>query len=432
MEEAAQQHNAQVHQFERDRELLESAISKLEEDLRIARRAQDSLDDQKQENVRLKFLHNGGETRDTNVILPLQLLLKETIDRLRFDLDELRGAGRKSLFFLDGSGSGTSSDRADGSLPGSVSKSLGRELARQLGGEEDEAETTEREADEDSNEEVDEIVTTRRRIVSCTLLLFSAFPSRSAHVFRPSQKKRVVKAGVASLNLSVNETTVVHDAGTQTSPISSKEMDVQTDLAAVAIELVAAPAVEIETQGAEVLEVPPEPKTQRELHEELAAGLGIDLSALQTFVDGQKDPPMASPTSFKTMSDTGPSISTRQSRPGRMSRFSSRVNTFSVQAPAFIIDVGSLGGQFDRRQAFADVPSTKAVPNLRSPVRRPVPRDDDFVRPLLDCPLPLGHHHGRLLPPAQPPPPHRAFPPPHHAEGPRQLEPVQQLWLGVG
>ena len=45
-------HGLQVGQFERDRELLQAAISKLEEDLSFARRAQDQLDDQKQENVR--------------------------------------------------------------------------------------------------------------------------------------------------------------------------------------------------------------------------------------------------------------------------------------------------------------------------------------------------------------------------------------------
>lgn len=51
-EEAIQTHSLQVQQFERDRDLLQQAISKLEQDLSEARRAQDSLDDQKQENVR--------------------------------------------------------------------------------------------------------------------------------------------------------------------------------------------------------------------------------------------------------------------------------------------------------------------------------------------------------------------------------------------
>lgn len=50
-EEAIQNHGLQIQQFERDRELLQQAVNKLEEDLVVARRAQDSLDEQKQENV---------------------------------------------------------------------------------------------------------------------------------------------------------------------------------------------------------------------------------------------------------------------------------------------------------------------------------------------------------------------------------------------
>ena len=51
-----QSHALQVQQFERDRELLQQAITKLEEDLAVARRAQDTLDDQKQENVSSSLL----------------------------------------------------------------------------------------------------------------------------------------------------------------------------------------------------------------------------------------------------------------------------------------------------------------------------------------------------------------------------------------
>jgi len=40
-----------VQQFERDREMLQQGINKLEQDLDDARKAQDTLDDQKQENV---------------------------------------------------------------------------------------------------------------------------------------------------------------------------------------------------------------------------------------------------------------------------------------------------------------------------------------------------------------------------------------------
>ncbi|ORY75655.1 hypothetical protein BCR35DRAFT_267831, partial [Leucosporidium creatinivorum] len=144
-EEAAHTHGQQVQQFERDRELLQGAINKLENDLVVARRAQDSLDDQKQEN----------------------LVLKETIDRLRFDLDEMRSANRKSI--LEGNGS-SNSPGVDGLVTGSMSKSLGRELARRLaasGPDEDDDELESEEEETEGEDEVDDIVvTTHRRIVS--------------------------------------------------------------------------------------------------------------------------------------------------------------------------------------------------------------------------------------------------------------------------
>jgi hypothetical protein len=50
-EEAVLVHGSQVLQFERDRKLLQGAIAKLQGELDDARRAQEVLDDQKQENV---------------------------------------------------------------------------------------------------------------------------------------------------------------------------------------------------------------------------------------------------------------------------------------------------------------------------------------------------------------------------------------------
>lgn len=50
-EESIQGHALQVQQFERDREMLQQGINKLEEDLEDARKAHDTLEDQKQENV---------------------------------------------------------------------------------------------------------------------------------------------------------------------------------------------------------------------------------------------------------------------------------------------------------------------------------------------------------------------------------------------
>ena len=90
----------------------------LEQDLGIAQQAQASLDEQKHQN----------------------LMLKETIDRMRFDMDELR-AGLASNASATGSGAG--------SAPSSVSRSLGAELLGKLtdgGGwldEEDEGDSAE-------------------------------------------------------------------------------------------------------------------------------------------------------------------------------------------------------------------------------------------------------------------------------------------------
>lgn len=50
-EEAVLVHSSQVVQYEHDRELLQGAIAKLKSELDDARRAQEVLDDQKQENV---------------------------------------------------------------------------------------------------------------------------------------------------------------------------------------------------------------------------------------------------------------------------------------------------------------------------------------------------------------------------------------------
>lgn len=89
-------HGLELNKWQQQQEQLESHMSHLEAQLVAAREAQAQLDEQKQEN----------------------LLLKETIDRMRFDMDELR-------------------TKADGNVPtaglrdsGSIGKSLGVELSR--------------------------------------------------------------------------------------------------------------------------------------------------------------------------------------------------------------------------------------------------------------------------------------------------------------
>jgi hypothetical protein len=91
----------ETNKYLKENEAYEERIVLLEQDLTFAQQAQASLDEQKQEN----------------------LMLKETIDRMRFDMDELR-AGLASN--ASGVGSGTSS------APSSVSRSLGAELLSKL------------------------------------------------------------------------------------------------------------------------------------------------------------------------------------------------------------------------------------------------------------------------------------------------------------
>ena len=91
----------ETSKYLKENEAYEERIVLLEQELAFAQQAQTSLDEQKQEN----------------------LMLKETIDRMRFDMDELRATLTSNA---PGSGSGTSS------APGSVSRSLGAELLSKM------------------------------------------------------------------------------------------------------------------------------------------------------------------------------------------------------------------------------------------------------------------------------------------------------------
>lgn len=114
----------------------EDRVAHLEEELAIAQQAHAQLDEQKQEN----------------------LMLKETIDRMRFDLDEMRSAATHAA-----AGSGHSS------AANTMSKSLGAELMGKMGeswggeddGLEDEGDSDglELDMDEDTEDEEDVIQT---------------------------------------------------------------------------------------------------------------------------------------------------------------------------------------------------------------------------------------------------------------------------------
>ncbi|KAH9902726.1 hypothetical protein C8Q73DRAFT_785370 [Cubamyces lactineus] len=100
LQDAAQLQAIETQKWLREQANYEDRIAAMESELIMAQQAQAQLDEQKQENM----------------------LLKETIDRMRFDMDELRN----SASGLEKGGSGTASAH------GSISKSLGAELLSKM------------------------------------------------------------------------------------------------------------------------------------------------------------------------------------------------------------------------------------------------------------------------------------------------------------
>ncbi|KAJ8518667.1 hypothetical protein ONZ45_g4284 [Pleurotus djamor] len=152
LRDAVNLHEHETSKWTREQQHYEERLSQMDAELAIATHLQAELDAQKQEN----------------------LTLKETIDRLHFELDEQRNATIQGANV----GSGTHS------VPGTLSKSLGAELAKNgWGEEEDEKEeasvtspsidlsnTSFNFEDESPDEEdfIETIVTRRRRVPTRT------------------------------------------------------------------------------------------------------------------------------------------------------------------------------------------------------------------------------------------------------------------------
>lgn len=147
LREAAALHEIETHKWQREHETYEDRINQLEVELSSALEAHTHLDEQKQEN----------------------LLLKETIDRMRFEMDEMRSAASSNT--LVGSGHSSAAN--------TMSKSLGAELAGRMNwdmdgegegdsGEVMSPETTVVEEDETEVEEdedvIQTIITKRKRV----------------------------------------------------------------------------------------------------------------------------------------------------------------------------------------------------------------------------------------------------------------------------
>ncbi|OJA15153.1 hypothetical protein AZE42_04685 [Rhizopogon vesiculosus] len=145
-QDAAALHSLEGIKWAKEASSYEDRLVHLEEELSIAQQAHAQLDEQKQEN----------------------LMLKETIDRMRFDMDEMRNAATNAA-----AASGPSS------AANTVSKSLGAELMGQMGGSweheddgvEKEGDSGELDLDEDEDTEDEEdviqtIITRKKRKVA--------------------------------------------------------------------------------------------------------------------------------------------------------------------------------------------------------------------------------------------------------------------------
>lgn len=141
-------HNLEINKWLQNNEQLNQRIANLEQQLVVAREAETQLDEQKQEN----------------------LLLKETIDRMKFDMEELRHKADGNIPSTSGSASNQST----------LSKSLGVEIMRMNNGkwpgedesdEESESTAVEDEQHDDGDdtegEDVIQTIITRKKRVCC-------------------------------------------------------------------------------------------------------------------------------------------------------------------------------------------------------------------------------------------------------------------------
>jgi len=126
--DAAALHAVETDKWTKEQQVLEDRVNQLTVDLELAQQAYSSLDDQKAEN----------------------LLLKETIDRLRFEMDEMRSNAANAL---DQSKDGVAGSAA------SVGRTLGAEMVR-AGVDPNSAPSKHTQQEEDSEDEtiVDETI----------------------------------------------------------------------------------------------------------------------------------------------------------------------------------------------------------------------------------------------------------------------------------
>jgi hypothetical protein len=132
-----------LRRLEEEQESFMQQIRNLEEELALAQKTQAALDEQKQENM----------------------ALKEVIDRMRFEMDEMRVAAASGL----GSSGGASAKNT-------ISKSLGAEMMKMLEKEEESAKVVEQEEEEEDEdtegEDVIQTIITRTKRVGVFSVVF--------------------------------------------------------------------------------------------------------------------------------------------------------------------------------------------------------------------------------------------------------------------
>lgn len=149
------------------------------------------------------------------------------------------------------------------------------------------------------------------------------------------------------------------DEETQTDPIPVREMEIQTDLSSVNVDLIAAPAVQLEVESA--LEELAPPRTPLELQRELAQELGVDLATLEKFVEAQK-----APAPSMSQATTSPSVVQISASARRAGRWASRMGTrAALQGPALFVSVRR---RRTRDRGFgADTLSSQVFPESAKP-----------------------------------------------------------------
>ncbi|KAG6332062.1 hypothetical protein ID866_7025 [Astraeus odoratus] len=234
LQDAAALQVLEGQKWAREHESYESRVAALENEIELAQQAHVQLDEQKQEN----------------------LMLKETIDRMRFEMDEMRNSNASGL------GGGGSSH--GGSQKGSMSKSLGAELLGKMGGEwdmeEDDSEEGEFDGENTEGEEEDviqTIITRKKRGQKVTGRSQKAetFTETKEYTDASTQYYSSEHTSGCGIQTEPEPRVITFPFGVQTEETSQSSSSIQTDPESLPIPKITT-SMEVQT------EVPEEPEPQ--------------------------------------------------------------------------------------------------------------------------------------------------------------------------